>query len=65
MFSGLMSRWITPGWWAYCNPLPTSRVISRAVFEGELPLPLEPLAERLALDEGHDVVDQVVGWPES
>ena len=61
MFSGLMSRWTTPRSWAYCRALPTSRVIWSAVVERELPLPSEPLPERLALGERHHVVEQAAG----
>ena len=31
------------------------------VVDGELLLPVEPVAQRLALDERHDVVEQAVG----
>ena len=60
MFSGLMSRWI--------DAVPV-RVVERVgdlardahrVVDRELLLALEPLAQRLALDEGHDVVEQPV-----
>ena len=33
------------------------------VLDGKLVLPDEPVAERLALDEGHDIVEEAVGHP--
>ena len=63
MFSGLMSRWITP--WRV-------RVIQRGgdlphdadrLVDRELLLAGEPLPQRLARDVGHDVVEQVMPRP--
>ena len=60
-FSGLMSRCTTP--W------PVGVVQGRGhvardlerVLQRQLPLALEPLAQRFALDVGHDVVEQIPG----
>ena len=37
MFAGLMSRWITPAWWAWLRPRAASRVILSAVPGVSLP----------------------------
>ena len=61
MFSGLMSRWIDPvavGVVERVRDLgrDPERLGRRAAF------PVEPLAQRLALDEGHDVEELAVGF---
>ena len=63
MFSGLMSRWMTP-----C----AVRVVERRadllreadrVLHRELMLAREAVAQRLAFDEGHHVEEESVGLP--
>ena len=47
MFSGLMSRWITPWSWAYCEGLGRLARDPERVVHRELPLPPEPVAQAL------------------
>ncbi len=49
---------MTPWAWAYAIALATSWVIVRGVFNSELLFPLQLVFQRLALDVGHDVVQE-------
>ena len=60
MFSGLMSRWMTPRRVRVRERVATSRRDAHRVGHGKLPLAIEPCAKRLAFDERHDVEQQTV-----
>ena len=61
MFSGLMSRWTMPRCVGVLQRLGDLAGDLERVVDGELLLPVQPVAQRLALDERHDVVQQAVG----
>ena len=61
MFSGLMSRWTTPCWWAYSSAAGRLGGDPERGVHRELPLPAEPVAEALALDERHGEPEPAVG----
>ena len=52
-----MSRWITPWAWAAPEGVGDLQGEPDGVVEGELLLPVDPRPQRLALDVGHDVVE--------
>ena len=59
MFSGLMSRWTTPCWWAYSRRRAASRAMRTASSIGSWFSRFEPGPERLAPTNG--MVNQ--SWP--
>ena len=61
MFSGLMSRWIRPCAWAWSSAAATWPADGERLVDRELPLAVEPLAQRLAPDVGHDIEEEPVG----
>ena len=61
MFSGLMSRWIDAVAVRVVERIRHFARDAHRVLDAELRLPVQSLAHRLALDVGHDVVQQPVG----
>ena len=57
MFSGLMSRWITPRPWAYCSASATSRVMRSASSRGSCFSRSSRCAQRFAFHVRHHVVE--------
>ena len=60
-FSGLMSRWTTPARCAVASASAISPSSRTASGTGSSPLAGQPVAQRLALDVGHHVVEEAVG----
>ena len=60
-FSGLMSRWTTPRAVGVGERLGDVAEEPHRVGDRQLAAPGQPVAERLALDVRHDVVEEAVG----
>ena len=60
-FSGLMSRWTTPARCATASASAISLRSRTASGTGKLARPRQAVPERLALDVGHDIVEEAVG----
>src|SRR5947208_14209299 len=57
MFSGLISRWMTPRACAKSRAEAMARVMRSASFERQLAFPLQALAQAVAFDVRHHIID--------
>ena len=61
MFSGLMSRWISPAAWMCAEPAQDVREDVQRAARRELALLLEHVGERAALEQLHREVERAIG----